>query len=150
MRRVSYWVSGGLHCIATSGYRLETLRVSRKFRSSRQALNPDPLKLLFICSRNQWRSRTAEEIFRNTPGWSVRSAGTSEQARIRVSEKLLLWADVVFVMEKRHAEILRERFPEASAEREIVCLQILDDYEFMDEALVALLRAGVEEYFSEK
>jgi predicted protein tyrosine phosphatase len=108
----------------------------------------DPLKLLFICSRNQWRSRTAEEIFQSTPGWQVRSAGTSEQARIRVSEKLLLWADVVFVMEKRHGEILRERFPEAADSREIVCLGISDDYRFMDEELVAMLRAGVAGYFA--
>ena len=112
-------------------------------------LSQDPLKLLFICSRNRWRSRTAEEIFQGTPGWSVRSAGTSEQARIRVSEKLLLWSDVVFVMEKRHAEILRERFPDAAADREIVCLQIPDDYEFMDPELVALLQARVAEYLGE-
>ena len=112
-------------------------------------LSQDPLKLLFICSRNRWRSRTAEEIFQGTLGWSVRSAGTSEQARIRVSEKLLLWSDVVFVMEKRHAEILRERFPDAAADREIVCLQIPDDYEFMDPELVALLQARVAEYLGE-
>jgi predicted protein tyrosine phosphatase len=136
--------------MATSGYHLETLRVSARICLPEQALNSDPLKLLFICSRNRWRSRTAEEIFRGTPGWSVRSAGTSEQARIRVSEKLLLWADVVFVMEKRHAEILRERFPEASADREIVCLQIPDDYEFMDEELTAMLRARVAELLPEQ
>jgi predicted protein tyrosine phosphatase len=109
----------------------------------------DPLKLLFICSRNQWRSRTAEEIFHGTPGWEVRSAGTSEQARIRVSEKHLLWADWIFVMEKRHAEILRERFPEAASQRRIVCLHIADDYEFMDAELVGQLRARVAEHFAQ-
>lgn len=74
-----------------------------------------PLRLLFICSRNQWRSRTAEEVFKNRPGVDVRSAGTSPQARIRVNEGHVLWADWVFVMEKRHAEILRDRFPDALA-----------------------------------
>lgn len=146
MRPVSSPDSGGLHLIATSGYRLETLRFFGKTPPTKQALNPDPLKLLFICSRNRWRSRTAEEIFQGTPRWSVRSAGTSEQARIRVSEKLLLWADVVFVMEKRHIAILRERFPQAVEERAVVCLDIPDDYEFMDEDLVAVLRAGVAEH----
>lgn len=105
-----------------------------------------PLRLLFICSRNQWRSRTAEEIFKSFPGIEVRSAGTSPQARIRVNEGHILWADWVFVMEKRHAEILRERFPGAVTGPAIRCLHIEDSYEFMDEELVALLKARVGEH----
>lgn len=105
-----------------------------------------PLRLLFICSRNQWRSRTAEEIFHGLPGIEVRSAGTSPQARIRVNENHLLWADWVFVMEKRHAEILRERFPEAVTGLAIRCLHIEDSYGFMDKELVALLKARVGEH----
>ena len=106
----------------------------------------EPLRLLFICSRNQWRSRTAEEVFKNRPGLDVRSAGTSPQARIRVNEGHVLWADWVFVMEKRHAEILCERFPAAVAGREVRCLHIDDAYGFMDEELVSLLKARVAEH----
>jgi predicted protein tyrosine phosphatase len=105
-----------------------------------------PLRLLFICSRNQWRSRTAEEIFQGLPGIEVRSAGTSPQARIRVNEDHLLWADWVFVMEKRHAEILRERFPDAVTGCMVRCLQIEDVYGFMDEELVSLLKTRVCEH----
>lgn len=42
--------------------------------------------LLFVCSKNQWRSPTAEQVWRRHPGLSVRSAGTSHQARQTVSE----------------------------------------------------------------
>jgi predicted protein tyrosine phosphatase len=100
-------------------------------------------KLLFVCSRNQWRSRTAEEIFKNRPRLSVRSAGTASSARVRVTEDHVLWADVIFVMERKHGAVLRERFPEAAAEREIHCLDIPDDYTFMDPDLIATLEAAV-------
>ncbi len=106
----------------------------------------EPLRLLFICSRNQWRSRTAEEIFKALPGIGVRSAGTSPQARIKVNEDHLRWADWVFVMEKRHAEILRGRFPGAVTGSRVRCLHVGDSYGFMDEELVSLLKERVAGY----
>jgi len=59
------------------------------------------MNILFVCSRNQWRSPTAEAVYKNHPTHDARSAGTSDTARIRVSMKLMDWADVVFVMEKK-------------------------------------------------
>jgi predicted protein tyrosine phosphatase len=100
-------------------------------------------RLLFICSRNQWRSRTAEEIFRNAPGYAVKSAGTASSARVRVSEELVAWADMIFVMEPKHAAILRERFPEAIRGRAMHCLDIPDDFTYMDPDLVASLQSAV-------
>jgi len=41
-------------------------------------------KLLFICSRNQWRSPTAEDLFRGNADYEARSVGTSDSARTRV------------------------------------------------------------------
>lgn len=104
------------------------------------------IKLLFICSRNQWRSRTAEEIFKNLPGYAVRSAGTEPSARIRVTESMIGWADVIFVMERKHASILREKFPEAIADRALHCLNIPDDFNYMDPDLIASLESAVSEF----
>ncbi len=69
--------------------------------------------LLFVCSRNQWRSRTAETIFRDDPRMRVRSAGTAPSARTRVNQRLIDWTDLIFVMERRHEEQLRNRFGRA-------------------------------------
>ena len=60
------------------------------------------LKVLFVCAMNRQRSVTAERIYRNDARLDVRSAGVRSEARRRVSEKDLLWADVVFVMEREH------------------------------------------------
>ena len=65
------------------------------------------LKILFICSRNRRRSLTAETIFKSESALDVRSAGTEDAARIKVTAGQLGWADVVVVMEKRHKERLQ-------------------------------------------
>ncbi|MNY56298.1 hypothetical protein D3C86_1923630 [compost metagenome] len=76
----------------------------------------------------------------------MRSAGTSSVARIKVSEKLLSWAGIIFVMEKRHREQLKSKFPLILDEKEIVVLNIPDEYEYMDDELVELLKASVSTY----
>ena len=63
-------------------------------------------KILFLCGRNQWRSPTAEALYRNDPRVEVRSAGLSPEARRRVTARDLAWADLVLTMERSHA---RER-----------------------------------------
>ena len=97
-------------------------------------------RLLFICSRNQWRSPTAERVFARA--YETRSAGTSPNARRRVDERLLRWADVIFVMEKKHRRMLERRFGRGAC-RQVVVLDIEDAYHFMDEELIARLEDGV-------
>jgi predicted protein tyrosine phosphatase len=103
------------------------------------------MNLLFICSRNQWRSPTAEAIFKNDPRHTARSAGTSKSARIVVNESMLRWADIVFVMEKRHRQILLERF---ETDKEIVVLNIPDEYQFMDAELVEMITTCVAQHLN--
>ena len=85
-------------------------------------------------------------LFKNHPIHNARSAGTSEKARIKVNEKLLLWAEVVFVMERRHKQLLKERFPSALAKKELVILEIEDDYRFGDDELVEILKEKLAGY----
>lgn len=120
-------------------------------RASRHVTRTDQitiiaLKLLFICSRNRQRSLTAETIFRNLPGVDVRSAGTEPSARIRVTAGQLGWADLIFVMEKRHMRRLEQKFGDSIAGKRIVCLHIADDYGYMNEELIVRLRGGVAPY----
>ncbi len=102
--------------------------------------------LLFICSKNQWRSPTTELLFKNHPVHNARSAGTSDKARIKVSQKLIDWADVIFVMERKHRDILKQRFASAIAGKEIIVLDIEDNYQFNDPELIALLQDALADY----
>ncbi len=98
-------------------------------------------KLLFVCSRNRWRSPTAEALFRHHPRYAARSAGTEQGARIKVTAGHLGWADLIFCMERKHANRLRERFPEELAGKPLIILRIPDEFQRDDPALVALLQA---------
>jgi predicted protein tyrosine phosphatase len=106
------------------------------------------VNILFICSRNKWRSRTAETIFKNDQDHNVKSAGTENEARIKVTEKLINWADLIFVMEKRHRGRLRDKFGSLIDAKEIVTLDIRDDYKYMDTELIEILKSSVRPYIN--
>jgi len=99
--------------------------------------------ILFICSRNQWRSPTAEQIWRKHPMLSVRSAGTSPTARRKVSEDDIRWADVIFVMEEKHKSRLVAEFTRLIKNKTVYVLDIPDEYRYMDPELVAQLEQSV-------
>lgn len=100
-------------------------------------------KVLFICSQNRLRSPTAEQVFADWPGVETASAGLNNDAENPLTPELLAWADVVFVMERAHRNKLSSRFRRNLERQRIICLDIPDDYDYMDPALVALLRAKV-------
>ena len=104
------------------------------------------MNLLFLCSQNKRRSLTAEKIFDGCNGHKVRSAGTEQNARIKVTPGFLGWADIIFCMEKKHLRRIKEKYSDIIANKELVCLYINDDYEYMDEELIELLKSSVEEY----
>jgi predicted protein tyrosine phosphatase len=97
------------------------------------------IKVLVLCSRNQWRSPTAEQLINEMPGYVARSAGTAAAARVRVNEKLIGWADLILVMEHRHGQRLREEFGDALFGKTMRCLDVQDEYTYMDPELVELL-----------
>jgi len=99
--------------------------------------------LLFICSRNQWRSPTAEALWRQRPGFNARSAGTSPNAKKTVNTADLQWADLIFVMEKKHKNRLKAEFGRMVQFKTIHVLDIPDDYRFMDQELIDELEARV-------
>ena len=101
------------------------------------------LRVLFICSRNQWRSPTAEALWARDPSLDVRSAGTARSARRRARAADLDWADLVLVMERSHQHRLRQDLPGPVADVEVVVLDIPDEFPFMDPELVTLLRQAV-------
>jgi predicted protein tyrosine phosphatase len=100
--------------------------------------------LLFICSKNQWRSPTAELLFKNHPLHRAYSAGTSDKARIRVSQKMIDRADVIFVMERKHLQLLKQRFDITG--KQLIVLDIEDNYQFNDPKLVGILEEVLREY----
>jgi len=111
----------------------------RSFSWSGEATN-----VLFVCSANRLRSPTAEQVFSTWPGIETDSAGISNDADVVLSTEQVEWADIIFVMEKTHRNKLNRKFRSSLNGKRVICLDIPDDYEFMDPSLVRILenRAG--------
>ena len=107
------------------------------------------MNILFVCSRNKWRSSTAETIYKNNQNHIVKSVGTAPSAVVKVSLKDILWADLIFAMEKKHKQRLTEKYPDEMLQKKIVVLDIEDNYEYMDRELIEIIKTSIEPYLSE-
>lgn len=106
------------------------------------------MNLLVICGQNKKRSRTAESIYKNDARLSIRSAGLSPQSRRKLSQDDLSWASLVLVMELKHKKKIRELFG-----RELPSMDSLetpDEYEYLDPALIELLKSKIEPYLTKE
>ncbi len=99
--------------------------------------------VLFVCYQNRRRSATAERLFCKRTDLDVRSAGIGPEALVRVNARMLEWADFVFVMEEGHRRELQRMFPGHPALEQVVCLEIPDEFAFLDPRLVDLLESRV-------
>lgn len=102
--------------------------------------------VLFICSQNRLRSPTAEQVFSTWPGVDSSSAGLNNDADNPVTPELLAWADLIFVMERAHRNKLSAKFKPSLGNKRVICLDIPDEYEFMDPVLIGLLKVKVSRY----
>lgn len=103
-------------------------------------------EILFICSRNKWRSPTAEFIYKNDGRVKARSAGTTASARVKVSSTMVLSADIIFVMEHEHKKVLQQFFRNEISGKDIIVMDIPDEYEYMDGELIEMIKEIVEGY----
>ena len=108
--------------------------------------------ILFICSVNKQRSKTAEDYFSSIyPNLNFQSAGTNIKQCERegtnpVSEEMLVWADLIFVMENKHAKFIKDTFGNGYQSKVIV-LNIEDKYKYYQKELIALLISKTKKYF---
>lgn len=104
-------------------------------------------RVLFVCSGNVDRSPTAEALLKDKEEVEVKSAGTWSDAKTVVSKELINWADMIFVMEKHHKEVLKRIDPDA--EKKIIVLDIEDHYLRNDPELTSILKEKLSKYFGE-
>jgi predicted protein tyrosine phosphatase len=102
--------------------------------------------MLFVCSQNRLRSPPAEQVFSKRRDIEVASAGTNHDADTPLTHELVAWADIIFVMEKAHLAKLQKKFKASLKKPRVICLDISDNYEFMDLELIGLLEARVSRY----
>ncbi len=107
------------------------------------------MKILFLCTSNLHRSKTAEQIFAaKYPQHQFRSAGLSREycekhGTSLCTENLLDWADKIYVMETMHKERVEEHTGITYSDK-IVVLNIPDEFVAMQPELIELLQQRVQ------
>jgi predicted protein tyrosine phosphatase len=103
------------------------------------------MKILFVCSANLHRSKTAEDYFvHNYEKHQFLSAGTNikicrREGTRELTSDLLQWAEVVCVMEKKHANIIKRRTGETYLSK-LRILDIQDVYDYYSADLIRILQ----------
>lgn len=103
-------------------------------------------RLLFVCTENRLRSPTAEAVFSTYDGVEAIGCGTNADADNPLSGDLIEWADVILVMEKSHKSKVSKKFRGLLKKKRLVCLDVPDNYEYMQPELVRILKARVPKY----
>lgn len=98
------------------------------------------MKLLFICNLNRQRSPTGKKVFEKEH--ETESAGIYATPQ-KIMERLLEWADIIFVMEEQQRMFLSENFQKLYPRKKIINLGIPDTYFYMDDGLVDILKKKV-------
>ncbi len=104
--------------------------------------------ILFICGKARMRSPTAAEIARNALVAETDYAGLSSDADERLSVEQIAWADTIAVMEKAQLAKLKRQFGPLLRDKHMVCLDIPDDFAFMQPELIALLQQKFRRLFA--
>ena len=79
-------------------------------------------------------------------GIRTRSAGTSRHAKHTISSKDVAWAELIFVMEQKHKQNIKEKFAKQLQHKKVIVLDIPDDYHYMDKALIEILKSALIPY----
>ena len=95
------------------------------------------------------RSCTAETIYAEE-GYMVRSAGTENGAKVTLSNEIILWADLIFVMEEKQKVIINSVYADSSKNKRIIILDIPDNYYYMEPELVELIKTKVAPYLNKR
>ena len=83
-------------------------------------------------------------------GFEVLSAGLNNDAEIPLTNELVEWADTIFVMEKTQRNKLRKKHRKSLNKQNVVCLEIPDDYEYMDPELISIFEHKLGNFFTIK
>lgn len=102
--------------------------------------------LLFICSENKLRSPTAELVFSKYKDLETIGCGTNKDAVTPLSGDLIEWADIIFVMEEKHRIKVTRKYSKLLKDKRLACLDIPDNYTYMQPELIELLRKKLPRY----
>lgn len=107
-------------------------------------------RVLCVCSIGMLRSATMAKVLSEEYGHNTRSCGIHPNALIEFSEKLAYWADEIYCVESYIYHDIEDKLKSYGFNRDLFCFNIQDDYEYMQDKLVTLIKEKYEEIIYEK
>lgn len=105
--------------------------------------------ILFVCTDCRLRSPTAAKIYRRRPDLEVDCGGLGDLTKRPVTEEMVEWADIIFVMERRDVERMRGKWPVLVKNKRLINLGVPDEFAYMEGRLVKLLVRRLARYIGE-
>lgn len=102
-------------------------------------------KVLFVCSAGILRSATCARIY--AAEYNTRAAGSEYYALIPVTKELIAWAQTIVFVNQENMQRVNQKFDLddlAEHGKEIICLNIPDQYEHMDPILIRIIKEQLE------
>lgn len=102
------------------------------------------MNILFVCSANKIRSKTAEDYFsQKYPDMNFLSAGTNpkicaKEGTTFITRDMVEWADKIYVMENKHKNLIITH-TNSKIGNKVVVLNIQDIYEYYQPELLNIL-----------
>lgn len=90
-------------------------------------MNINKTTILFICEGNAQRSPTFELWFKeHRPQYETKSTGTAYGYPERLTEELLNWADIIFVMDLNQEMFIARKYPKQL--KKVILIGVSDQY----------------------
>lgn len=106
-------------------------------------------RVLTVCSAACLRSPTAAAVLNQEYGYNTKAAGVSlEYAIVPVTGRLLMWSQEIVVMESWQAHEIIEMLEIMGLDRPVICLNIDDNYCYMQPELVSLIKQRYADHLS--
>jgi predicted protein tyrosine phosphatase len=101
-------------------------------------------KVLFVCSAGILRNATCARIY--AAEYNTRCAGSEHYALIPVTTDLLAWAETIVFVNQENMHSVSQKFDldDLGKYKEIVTLNIPDQYEHMSPVLIRIIREQLE------
>lgn len=110
---------------------MKGIRLNNRLHNCTNPCQGNTKKVLCVCSAGLLRSPTAAVVLNREYGYNTRSCGIEPSfALIPFDEVLAHWADEIVVMEPYQIGLVPKPYS-----HKVVCLDIKDSFEYMDEVL---------------
>jgi predicted protein tyrosine phosphatase len=124
-----------------------------QFYNAKNEFQGSAKKVLCVCSAGLLRSPTAANVLHKEYGYNTRAVGCDlGHALIPITKVLCYWADEIVVMEFHQKQTVEVFLKDMawSKDKPIICLNVPDEFEYMNTALQKMILTEYNEYLLEQ